>query len=48
MHYSTPVGARRWEPVDDLEQTAQDISRYISDSGSPEATIIREEVTKPD
>jgi hypothetical protein len=30
----------RWEPGGDLTQTAKEISRYISDSGSAEATIV--------
>jgi len=41
------MGSRRWEPVDDLTKTAEDISRYIDDSGSPQATIIRDYDAKP-
>jgi len=47
MYNRTPMGARRWEPVDDLAKAAEDISRYIDDSGSPQATIIRDEAAKP-
>jgi len=43
----TPVGSRRWEPVGDLTKTAEDIFKYIGDSGLPQATIIRDEVAKP-
>jgi len=47
MYNRTPMGSRRWEPVDDLAKTAEDISRHIGGSGSPQATIIRDEVAKP-
>jgi len=47
MYNRAPMGSRRWEPVGDLVKTAEDISKYIGDSGSPQATIIRDEVTKP-
>jgi hypothetical protein len=47
MYNRTPVGSRRWESIGDLAKTAEDISRYIGDSGSPQATIIRDEVTRP-
>ena len=35
-----PVDRRRWEPGGDLTETAKEISKYIADSGSPEATIV--------
>jgi hypothetical protein len=35
-----PEYRRRWEPGADLEETAKEISEYISDSGSTEATIV--------
>jgi hypothetical protein len=35
-----PVDRRRWEPSGDLTETAKEISKYIADSGSPEATIV--------
>ena len=35
-----PEDRRRWEPSGDLTETAKQISRYISDSGSAEATIV--------
>jgi hypothetical protein len=41
------LGSRRWEPVGDLARTAEDISKYIGASGSPLATIITDEVTRP-
>jgi hypothetical protein len=47
MYNHTPLGSRRWEPIGDLAQTADDISKYIGDSGSPQATIIRDEATQP-
>lgn len=47
MYNRTPVGSRRWESIGDLAKTAEDISRYIGDTGSPQATIIRDEVTRP-
>ena len=31
---------RRWEPGGDLKETAKEISRYILDGGSAEATIV--------
>jgi hypothetical protein len=35
------------ELIVDLAKTAEDISQYIGDSGSPQATIIRDEATRP-
>jgi hypothetical protein len=35
-----PEDRRRWEPRGDLTETAKEISKYISDSGSIEATIV--------
>ena len=36
-----PEDRRRWEPGGaDLKETAKEISKYISDSGSVEATIV--------
>jgi hypothetical protein len=35
-----PEDRRRWQPGGDLKQTAKEISQYISDSGSAEATIV--------
>ena len=35
-----PEDRRRWEPGADLKETAKEISKYISDSGSIEATIV--------
>jgi hypothetical protein len=35
-----PEDRRRWEPGADLKETAKEISKYISDSGSVEATIV--------
>jgi hypothetical protein len=43
MYNRAPAGSRRWEPIGDLARTAEDISQYIVDSGSPQATIIRDE-----
>jgi hypothetical protein len=31
---------RRWGPGSDLAETAKEISRYIADSGSVDATIV--------
>jgi hypothetical protein len=47
MYNRALAGSRRWEPLVDLAKTAEDISKYIGDSGSPQATIIRDEVAKP-
>ena len=35
-----PEDRRRWEPCGDLTETAKEISKYITDSGSAEATIV--------
>jgi hypothetical protein len=35
-----PEDRRRWEPGGDLTETAKEISKYISDSGAAEATIV--------
>jgi hypothetical protein len=36
----TPEDRRRWQPGGDLTETAKEIAKYISDSGSIEATIV--------
>ncbi len=35
-----PVYTRRWEPGNALAATAKEISKYIADSGSVDATIV--------
>ena len=35
-----PEDRRRWQPGGDLTETAKEISKYITDSGSSEATIV--------
>ena len=35
-----PEDRRRWEPAGNLTETAKEISKYISESGSAEATIV--------
>ena len=35
-----PVDRRRWGPGSDLAETAKEISRYIDDGGSVDATIV--------
>lgn len=35
-----PEDRRRWQPGGNLKETAKEISRYIADSGSAEATIV--------
>ena len=35
-----PVETRRWEPGSDLAKTAKEISKYIADSGSIDATLV--------
>jgi hypothetical protein len=35
-----PMDTRRWGPGIDLPKTAREISKYIADSGSAEATIV--------
>jgi hypothetical protein len=47
MYNRTPAGSRRWEPVADLAKIAEDISKYVRGSASPQATVIRDEVAKP-
>ena len=34
------MDTRRWEAGSDLAKTAKEISKYIADSGSAEATIV--------
>jgi hypothetical protein len=35
-----PMETRRWEPGSDLAKTAKEISYYIADSGSIDATLV--------
>jgi hypothetical protein len=35
-----PMDTRRWEPGNDLEKKAKEISKYIADSGWVDATIV--------
>jgi hypothetical protein len=35
-----PMETRRWEPASDLAKTAKEISKYIADSGSIDATLV--------
>ena len=35
-----PEDRRRWQPGGNLKETAKEISRYIADSGSAEATLV--------
>ena len=35
-----PEDRRRWQPGGDLTETAKEISKYITNSGSSEATIV--------
>jgi hypothetical protein len=35
-----PTDTRRWKPGADLKETAKEISKYIADSGSADATIV--------
>ena len=35
-----PEDRRRWRPGGDLKQTAKEISKFIADSGSADATIV--------
>jgi len=34
------MDTRRWQPATDLANTAKEISKYIAESGSAEATIV--------
>lgn len=44
----SPVDRRRWEPGGDLPETAKEIAKYISDSGSVDATIVAsDEISSP-
>jgi hypothetical protein len=38
LHGHTPIASQFWEPIGDLAKTAEDISKYIGDSGSPQPT----------
>jgi len=40
LYSRTPLGSRRWQPCADLAKTAQEISQFITDNGSADATII--------
>jgi hypothetical protein len=43
-----PIDTRRWEPGSDLAKTAKEISEYIADSGSVDATIVAsDEIPSP-
>jgi hypothetical protein len=43
-----PIDTRRWEPGSDLAKTAKEISEYIADSGSVDATIVAsDEISSP-
>jgi hypothetical protein len=35
-----PMDTQRWKPGGDLTETAKEISKYIADSGSADATIV--------
>jgi hypothetical protein len=35
-----PMDTRRWGPGNDLAETAKEISKYIAESGSVDATIV--------
>jgi hypothetical protein len=42
------MDTRRWKPRSDLAKTAKEISKYIADSGSVDATIIAsDEISSP-
>ena len=47
LYSRTPGQSRRWEPIGDLAKTSEDISKYIGDSNSPAATIMKDEVARP-
>jgi hypothetical protein len=40
LYKGTPVASRRWETSIDLARTAEEISKYINDNGSVEATLV--------
>jgi hypothetical protein len=40
MSDRAPIDRRRWGPGSDLPMTAKEISQYIADSDSAEATIV--------
>jgi len=40
LYRRTPVGSRRWDPSTDLARTAEEISKYITNNGPVEATLI--------
>jgi hypothetical protein len=40
LYRRTPAGSRRWEPSTDLVRTAEEISKYITENGPVEATLV--------
>jgi hypothetical protein len=42
---SYSIGSRRWQPHADLAKIAEEISQFITDNGSAEATIIAADET---
>jgi hypothetical protein len=40
LYKRTPLATRRWEPSRDLSKIAEEIATYISNNGSPEATLV--------
>jgi hypothetical protein len=40
MSDRAPMDRRRWGPSSDLAETAKEISQYIGESGSADATIV--------
>jgi hypothetical protein len=40
LYDRVPMDTRRWQPGSDLANTAKEITKYIAESGSAEATIV--------
>ena len=40
LYRRAPIGSRRWEPSSDLSRTAEEISKYLTENGSVEVTLL--------
>jgi hypothetical protein len=40
LYRLAPIGSRRWEPSSDLSRTAEEISKYLTENGSVEVTLL--------
>ena len=40
LYRRAPIGSRRWEPSSDLSRTAEELSKYLTENGSVEVTLL--------